>query len=1220
MSSLPLDVHEVLEEEYVSMYGDLRTPGSSYTADDIRDENSARSILVICGIEVPDPIPPGSAKEVLRDTLNGFVEKGRPDLDKLCASPAITRTGTELLSGYEKYSAGVTPGRKREINRHIVDDALSGAVRPLRDVRLANVYNEVHLRPKESARTALCISGGGIRTATFALGVIQGLASAGILEKFDYLSTVSGGGYIGSWLSSWARRHPNGIHGVQDDLVRADTAVEGSTIGGQTKMRGVDEIPATKIDPEPGPVRHLREYSNYLSPRLGLASADTWTMASLYMRNLLLNLLVLIPILAAALAVPRLFSHLLAADATYRQEFLLLVMLVALAVGFGYLGAARPTVHGRQAGLKYLRKINTDGGFVVLCVLPLIVAATSLSLFWGKAAENPSLIVADIWWGIAAAAIMIFLPCVIYYIRFARASAFERRESLEREQHATEHFWKKFGYEFAGTVLGFATAVALLVLFAKKVFDRPVRPVPDLTWVPPYLRGLFSDVPMSALYVCFAIPLILVVFFIQASIFVGISGRRNEDYDREWWGRAGAWLLMSAVLLAAASAISVFGPVFLYRAPLFLSSIGGISGVAAAILGFSAKTPANDKEKDKGGKTSPVTSLGLSLAVPLFVLIFLAAISLGTTWIIQIVKGSSSSDVAKWASSFQSSATVTQTTQAPAGNVESKLEYPPTALLSVTTMNGVAHLQTIYSTGWCEIGAIAGAALFAVFFSFFIGVNRFSMHALYRDRLIRAYLGASRYNRDPDHFTGFDAHDNLQMYELRHELFWPTSFADVREFVGQLKKNFISAGSVEEKIWNALDKKTRQWLEEPEPQINDILINAVIQNLNGIILSEDLGPGTAEVEPVVRACRNREIIQQAFASSLQVRPLRSPFHVVNTCLNLTGGGNLAWQQRKGASFTVSPLHAGSLYVGYRDAKKYAGDDGISIGTALTISGAAASPNQGYNSSPPLAFLMTLLNVRLGSWLGNPGLAGESTYADGQPRTNLEPLLWELTGSTNDHCPLVYLSDGGHFENLGIYEMILRRCRYIVVSDGGCDPKYTFEDLGNAMRKIRTDLGVPIDIRKMFMFPRTPDNVFPEGRYVAIASIRYSAIDAKPLDSDGKPKDIDGTLVYIKPGLYSEDYFPKDVYNYATSSADFPHETTADQFFSESQFESYRALGRHVVNEICGNYASGTPVAMTYSSIAAFVASISVHPAASLKPEQIIAQGLDKLTTAVLSSK
>jgi len=258
----------------------------------------------------------------------------------------------------------------------------------------------------------------------------------------------------------------------------------------------------------------------------------------------------------------------------------------------------------------------------------------------------------------------------------------------------------------------------------------------------------------------------------------------------------------------------------------------------------------------------------------------------------------------------------------------------------------------------------------------------------------------------------------------------------------------------------------------------------------------------------------------------------------------------------------------------------------------------------------MAFILTILNVRLGSWLGNPGLAGRNTFNNAHPRTNLEPLAWELTGTTNDQCPLVYLSDGGHFENLGIYEMVLRRCRFIVISDGGCDPKCSFEDLGNAIRKIRTDLGVPIDIEYDDMRPRSSDSTLTKGRYVTTARIRYSAID----DTDK-----DGWLVYIKPGLYEGDYFPKDVYNYATESLDFPHETTADQFFSESQFESYRALGRHAFNEICGNYTKGkNTYAATYPTVAAFTQAAKTNSPKIpvIAPEAAIAGLADRMTLAI----
>ena len=138
----------------------------------------------------------------------------------------------------------------------------------------------------EEKRAALCISGGGIRSATFGLGVLQGLAHCGLLGKFHYLCTVSGGGYIGSWLSAWIKNHPQGIRGVIAELKRR---------------------PESTLDPEPQPIRHLREFSNYLSPRAGLTSVDFWTLITTFIRNMSLNWLVLISWLAAAMMIPRLY-------------------------------------------------------------------------------------------------------------------------------------------------------------------------------------------------------------------------------------------------------------------------------------------------------------------------------------------------------------------------------------------------------------------------------------------------------------------------------------------------------------------------------------------------------------------------------------------------------------------------------------------------------------------------------------------------------------------------------------------------------------------------------------------------------------------------------------------------------------------------------------------------------------------------------------------------
>jgi hypothetical protein len=209
---------------------------------------------------------------------------------------------------------------------------------------------------------------------------------------------------------------------------------------------------------------------------------------------------------------------------------------------------------------------------------------------------------------------------------------------------------------------------------------------------------------------------------------------------------------------------------------------------------------------------------------------------------------------------------------------------------------------------------------------------------------------------------------------------------------------------------------------------------------------------------------------------------------------------------------VTPLHAGSYRLGYRKAEGYAKNEkgqGISLGTAVAISGAAVSPNLGYHSSPAVTFLLTLFNARLGWWLGNPSDAGNNTFHRAYPRFAIRPLLAETFGLTNDQNQYVYLSDGGHFENLGLYEMILRRCRFIVVSDAGCDPDCSFEDLGNAIRKIRIDLGVPIDLQEIPIYSRKSGKL---GKCCTIGTIRYSRIDGPGTD---------GFLLHIKPSFYGK---------------------------------------------------------------------------------------------------
>ena len=280
----------------------------------------------------------------------------------------------------------------------------------------------------------------------------------------------------------------------------------------------------------------------------------------------------------------------------------------------------------------------------------------------------------------------------------------------------------------------------------------------------------------------------------------------------------------------------------------------------------------------------------------------------------------------------------------------------------------------------------------------------------------------------------------------------------------------------------------------------------------------------------------------------QVATVQRPFHLVNATAN-------AWSLI-GATvpFTLSALHCGihdvrEARISYRRTTEVAGGR-LSLATALAISGAAVSPNaSGFGG--PLGFALGVANARLGSWMGNP--AHQNAW--GAPSPSFGGLYWfrELFGSKRSDAPYLYLTDGGHFENLGIYELVARRCRVIFAVDAGWDPAIAFEDLANAVRRCATDLSVQISIDSRALMQGTAR----ETPISAIGRIFYAGVDG--------PDAPDGVLIYVKPSLSRD--VSIDVMSYAIQHPAFPHESTADQFFDEAQFESYRKLGLHVAATI-----------------------------------------------------
>jgi len=287
----------------------------------------------------------------------------------------------------------------------------------------------------------------------------------------------------------------------------------------------------------------------------------------------------------------------------------------------------------------------------------------------------------------------------------------------------------------------------------------------------------------------------------------------------------------------------------------------------------------------------------------------------------------------------------------------------------------------------------------------------------------------------------------------------------------------------------------------------------------------------------------------------------APYHLVNTTLNLVASVDLATAQRSAANFVLSSYYCGSARTGYRRTDEYMGGD-ITLGTAVAISGAAASPNMGSRTpSMPLVVLLALVNARLGFWAPTPFAARWR-----EPRAALWPfyLLREALSQTTDLSTYCYLTDGGHFDNTGLYSLVERGCRYVVLLDCGADPGPCFADLGDAIRRCRIDFGAEISLSVQGFLDRAQDNGLAT-RHVVVGKILYRKEHWDQLGlASSDDADRTGVIVWVKPAVTAAD--SADVRQYKLQNPNFPHQTTVDQWYDEAQFESYRKLAYDSVGD------------------------------------------------------
>jgi len=390
--------------------------------------------------------------------------------------------------------------------------------------------------------------------------------------------------------------------------------------------------------------------------------------------------------------------------------------------------------------------------------------------------------------------------------------------------------------------------------------------------------------------------------------------------------------------------------------------------------------------------------------------------------------------------------------------------------------------------------------------------------------------------------------------------------------------------------------------------------------------------------------RRRSVVQPEKGDTIELGAYHphtrgGPLHLINLTINETVDGRSMIQQqdRKGVGMAVGPF---GVSVGVRHHATWCNDrrnlmppafekdafqvfedpnqaerDGVrgtiapealDLGTWTAVSGAAFSTGLGARTSLAFSLLCGLFNVRLGYWWQSgvdprkrsarvkrtlaKRIGAAVAWLFPVPMYLLDEFTARFHGTARRRW---YLSDGGHFENLGAYELVRRRVPLIVICDGEQDRTYTFDGLANLVRKARTDFGAEIEFLGRgakglgkYLKNRKPDEL-GLGTLDELRRCRMHTLDGdagKPgAAGDGRPRcctrtfskahaalaevtyrgdDVPKSLIlYLKATLTGDE--PADVIQYADDHPDFPHETTADQFFDEAQWESYRMLGEHI---------------------------------------------------------
>ncbi len=990
----------------------------------------------------------------------------------------------------------------------------------------------------------LAFSGGGIRSATFNLGIIQSLAELKLLNHVDYLSTVSGGGYIGSWLTAQYYREQQNTESEQTEKVE-------DSISSEKKK----SLPPNKIgfsyqnfSSEPNAIRYLRQHSNYLTPKAGLLTADTWSIFVTYVRSGLLNLMILTCLIAVALMIPRLLvawgSIMIE---SYNHQGTAFIIASAVSVGLGLYAAyvigynlAWYHINGQRSksqSSSTTRYWVTLTGFAItvflihifsICylhkhpqlILPFnylqlnyLLIATSFFLIYAISGlcdpDRKSLNIDTqdaVVFKVVIPIIIISFIASLVLPTLVNAHPNIYQSLLRFIIGTTLTHLVVWSTAFFGSCHSYIKNTPESILQTKnnsnsnlqdqQQNEHETRPAFQRMWLLILINSVISGLIMGALLYVFTQqnlqlfndshllikfgPPIYVLWLFLLSVLHTGLIGRGMSDVHREWLNR----LGAWLLIFSVAWLLITGLSF--YSPLLIDWLSASKYIQTSMVsGWVLTTIAGliASRETRGENTmSGVRKLILIIAPYVFILGMIAFVSSGLNTFIStsLQPFDKSGEIRQAYESYQDS------------KLDFASEDKQTVQIQQNSPDYSNHSQQSTDSHFSPILK-----------SYIKLLNSHDLYPLHITLLLFCIIAVMVFLSWRIDITEFSLH---------------------RLYGNRLTRCYLGASNAHRKH----------------------------QPFTGFSKDDDI--------PL------HKLITKNAANQNQAI---GPYHLINTAINLVSGQDLAWQERKAGAFLLSPLYCGfdpqlngseasqHEFVssnGYRPTNQFATikpsldsaqtEQHLTLGDAMTTSGAAASPNMGSHSSAIYSILLAVFNIRLGRWIGNP--RHKKTYRKSGPAISLRLLIAEIFGLTRSDTKYVYLSDGGHFENLGIYELVHRRCRFIIAIDAGADPQFKFDDLGNAIRKCRNDFGVSINIDVSKIRERNAEgfNAWP----CAIGTIDYS--DTKT-----------GTLLYIKSSLLKD--APEDVLNYAAQNPTFPHQTTGDQFFTESQFESYRYLGYHI---------------------------------------------------------